>query len=102
MRIHPVFHVSQLKDYHIESTRFPGRHHPSSPPVMIDDAPKWEVDRILDHRFVRHGRGQQLQYKIMWKGYPEHDASWRPASDLPHCQDVIREYHQQRNEDVPV
>jgi hypothetical protein len=102
MRIHPVFHVSQLKDYHIESTRFPGRHHPPPPPVMIDDESEWEVDRILDHRFVRRGRGQQLQYKIMWKGYPEHDAFWRPASDLPHCQDVIREYHQQRNEDVPV
>jgi hypothetical protein len=60
MRIHPVFHVSQLKDYHIESTRFPGRHHPPPPPVMIDDEPEWEVDRILDHRFVRRGRGQQL------------------------------------------
>jgi hypothetical protein len=69
---------------------------------MIDDKPEWEVDRILDHRFVRRGRGQQLQYKILWKGYPEHDASWRPASDLPDCRDVIREYHQQRNEDVPV
>jgi hypothetical protein len=102
MRIHPVFHVSQLKDYNIESTQFPGRHHPRPPPVMIDDEPEWEVDRILNHRFVRRGRGQQLQYKILWKGYPEHDASWRPASDLPHCQDVIREYHQQRNEDVSV
>jgi hypothetical protein len=31
------------QDYHIESTRFPGRHHPPPYPVMIDDEPEWEV-----------------------------------------------------------
>lgn len=102
IRIHPVFHVSQLKEFHTESERFPDRHQPPPPPVVIEDQEEYEVDCILEHRYLRRGKGRpQLQYKVLWKGYPIHDATWEPVHNLTRCQETIRKYHQERNEDVP-
>ena len=86
IRIHPVFHVSQLKEFHTESERFPDRYQPPPPPVVIEDQEEYEVDRILEHRNIRRGNGRpQLQYKVLWKGYPIHDATWEPVHNLTHC-----------------
>jgi hypothetical protein len=102
IRIHPVFHISQLKEHHANPDQFPDRHQPPPPPIIINNEPEWEVDTILEHRYIHRGRGSQLQYKILWKGFPAHDATWEPASNLHNCRDAIRAYHQARNEDVPV
>jgi hypothetical protein len=102
IRIHPVFHVSQLKEFHTELERFPDRYQPPPPSVEIEDQEEYEVDRILEHRYLRRGNGRpQLQYKVLWKGYPIHDATWEPVHNLTRCQDTIWKYHQERNEDVP-
>jgi hypothetical protein len=89
LHIHPVFHVSLLRPYK-EPTSFPDRDlpDPPPPPVTIDDAPEYEVERVLDHR-TRHRR---TEYLVKWVGYPEHDASWEPAAHLAHAQDCINEY----------
>ena len=51
MKIHNVFHVSLLNLYYDD-----GRIPPPPPPQLIDDEPEWEVDRILDHRVIKHRR----------------------------------------------
>ena len=69
---------------------------------MIEDQEEYEVDNILKHRYLRRGnRRPQLQYKVLWKGYPIHDATWEPVRNLTRCQETIWKYHQERNEDVP-
>ena len=97
IRIHPVFHVSQLKPY-VDPTQFPHRQSfPPPPPLRIDDHEEYEVDAIIDQRQHR-GR---TQYKVLWKGYPEHDATWESLDNLQHSQDAIQDFtNRLRNEDI--
>jgi hypothetical protein len=54
MKIHPDFHVSQLKIYNPnEDTRFPGRAPPPPPPVIDDSDPRYTVDQVIDRPDVR-------------------------------------------------
>ncbi|KAJ9517363.1 hypothetical protein QJQ45_016735 [Haematococcus lacustris] len=51
-RMHPVFHVALLRPYTSE--------HPHLPPPVdwLDEAPLYEVDKLLAHRGVRAGRAR--------------------------------------------
>ena len=85
MRIHSVFHVSLLKRYHRD-----GRWVAPPPPVIIDDEAEWEVDRILEHRLVKRGRKNKVEYLIKFFGYgPEHNM-WQ--DDLSNCKELLSEY----------
>ena len=87
-RIHNVFHVSLLELYH--PSRIPGRHPPPPPPVELSTGEEYEVDQILDSRYRR----RQLQYLVLWKGYPISDATWEPITHLQNALEAIRDFHQ--------
>ena len=85
MRIHDVFHVSLLKQYHSD-----GRIQPSPPADIIDDEPEWEVERILGHRLVKRGRKTKIEYLITFIGYgPEHNL-WQ--DDVENCGQLEKDY----------
>ncbi|XP_023815983.1 uncharacterized protein LOC111948232 [Oryzias latipes] len=86
MRVHPVFHVSQLKP-HVTSPLHPSPS-PPPPPRIIDGKPAWTVRRIMDSR--RRGRG--FQYLVDWRGHGPEERSWEPSSRILD-KDMIREYH---------
>src|SRR3954453_2807375 len=94
LSIHPVFHVSLLHPYTAPST-VPD-HVPSGPPpppaVTVDDHDEYEVERILDS----HHRRNTLQYLVKWVGYPNHDASWEPLSNLTNASDLIADFEASR------
>ena len=77
LKVHPVFHVSQLK---------PVATSPLSPPALAPPPPRvlkggdmvWEVNEILSVR--RRGRG--FQFLVDWVGYGPEDRSWVPRSYL--------------------
>jgi len=76
MRIHNVFHVSLLAQYHATGTVQP-------PPAMLADEGLYEIHRILRHREVRRGRRVLKEYLVSWSGCgPEHN-SWEPETHLP-------------------
>ena len=66
---HNIFHVSLLELYH--PSRIPGRQPPPLPPVELSTGEEYVVDQILDSRYCR----RQLQYLVLWKGYPISDAT---------------------------
>ena len=85
MKLHSVFHVSVLKRHHRN-----GRWLAPPPPVIIDDEAEWEVDRILEHRLVKRGRKNKVEYLINFFGYgPEHNM-WQ--DDLSNCKELLSEY----------
>jgi hypothetical protein len=86
--IHNVFHASLLSPYHETDTHGPNFSRP--PPDLIDGQEEYEVEHIISHR--RHGRSKQLQYLIKWVGYPHHDNTWEPASQV-HASDLVKAYH---------
>jgi hypothetical protein len=95
MKIHPTINISQLKEYHDGSAAFPARPVPLTRPepvaVTNDGAPEWDVERILDHR--RYGRRKILQYLILWKGYPVHEATWEPIEALDGALELVVDYN---------
>ena len=95
MKIHPTINISQLKEYHDGSTSFPTRPIPLTRPEPVaitnDGSPEWAVERILDHR--RYGRRKVLQYLILWKGYPVHEATWEPIEALDGALELVVDYN---------
>ena len=82
-----MFHVSLLKQY-----RPSGTYQPPMPYELEGDL-VYDVERIIDHRYVKRGRGpQKLQYLVKWEGYgPEHD-SWEPEVNLRDAPEPLSKY----------
>ena len=75
LKVHPVFHVSQVKPVAISAL---SPHAPTPPPPRTLESGDlvWEVSRILAIR----RRGWGFHYLVDWVGYgPEH-RSWVPRS----------------------
>jgi hypothetical protein len=66
------------------------------PPDIIDDHEEYEVEKILDKRERKYGRGKRIEYLVLWKGYPIYEASWLPLSSLTNAKDIINEYERTR------
>ncbi|CAI5671393.1 unnamed protein product [Oreochromis niloticus] len=73
MKVHPVFHVSQLKRRVTSSLAPPSR--PPPPPRVVDGGPVYTVWRILASR----PRGRGVQYLVDWAGYGPDERSWVPS-----------------------
>jgi hypothetical protein len=76
MKIHPVFHVSLLKTF-----RSNGSVQPPDP-IIIDGEEEFEVERILDHRFVKRGRKDCPEYLVKWRHFGTEHNSWEPERSL--------------------
>ncbi|XP_016522292.1 uncharacterized protein LOC107834850 [Poecilia formosa] len=73
MRIHPTFHVSQVKPY--ATPRLEPASKPPPPTRFPDEDPIYTVNRIL--RSKRRGRG--IHYLVDWEGYGPEEWTWIPG-----------------------
>uniref|UniRef100_A0A8C6K7U4 Gypsy retrotransposon integrase-like protein 1 n=1 Tax=Nothobranchius furzeri TaxID=105023 RepID=A0A8C6K7U4_NOTFU len=76
LRVHPVFHVSQIRPVS-SSPLFPPAD-PPPPARVVDGHPAFSVSRILDVR----PRGRGRQYLVDWLGYGPEERSWVPRSAI--------------------
>ena len=88
MKIHPVFHMSLLEP--VATDPLPGQVQPRPPPIVVEgnDEVEWEVDEIVDSKFV--GRG--LKYLVRWLGYDE--LTWEPATFLSNAPTAVKRFHE--------
>ena len=89
-RVHDVFNESLLTPY--RPPTFPSQKEPLPPPPdLVDGEPEYEVESILDSRVSR----RKLQYLVKWKGYPNEDNTWEPATALANASDAVTLFHRQ-------
>lgn len=74
IRIHSVFHVSQLKPVSTNALCPPAAAPP--PPHIIDDYPAFTVNHLVNVQC--HGQG--LKYLVDWEDYGPEEHSWVPHS----------------------
>ena len=86
-RIHNIFHVSLLEPHHPSTIL--GRYSPPPPPIELSIGEEYEVDKILDSRWHR----RQLQYLVLWKGYPILEETWEPTPHLENASIVLHAFY---------
>jgi hypothetical protein len=89
--IHLVFHASLLTPYVETDNHGPNFSRP--PPDLTIGENEYEVETIRSHRYF--GRQKKLQYLLKWKGYPESDNTWEPATQV-HAPQLVKQYHARR------
>ena len=92
MKVHPVFHVSQLKLYR-KPKDTKGTYHKPDPVITAAGGEEYEVEEIINHRRRRHGQQTNIEYLICWKGYPTHEMTWEPEENVKNAQAKIAECH---------
>jgi hypothetical protein len=94
--IHPVFHVSRLKEWlPSDAQLFPldGRDPLDMPAPVVPDDNQYEVDALLAGPWYRGG-GSHRWYKVRWQGYGrEHDEWVREDNISP---ELVQAYEQNR------
>ena len=89
-RIHPVFHVSQIRPYH-----HAGAYQPPSPSLWVEGEPLWQVEYLMDHQ----QRSRAHWYKVKWEGYDE--PTWEPLKNLDQAESSIKEFWESKGKPVP-
>ena len=87
MKIHSMFHVSLLEPYH--PSMIPDRVRPPPPPIVVESQSEYEVEEILDFKYLR----KRLFYLIKWKGYDPSNNSWEPASFVKNAPHLVEAFH---------
>jgi len=85
-RTHPVFHVSLLEPYQVDT--IPDRFVPEPPPIIVDGQVEYEVESISDSE-IHKKKG--LRYLVKWYGYAR--PSWERAASLEHASTIVKEFH---------
>ena len=86
--VHNVFHASLLTPQVVT----PEYGIPSDPPLpeLVDGELEFEVENILQHKFV--GCKKEIRYLVKWRGYSQAESTWEPEEHLRNAPEVLEAY----------
>ena len=94
-KIHAVFTIAQLEPAPPPNDDPYSRPRPSHPQAVSADGQEYEVERLLNKRIMRKGRGFATEYLLRWKGYgPEFDR-WYNIKDLQDALELVEGYEEE-------
>jgi len=88
VKIHPVVNVSRIRRY---VGQVEGQKKEQPLPVIIEGKEEWEVERILNKRWVR-GKDK---YLVRWKGFTVESDTWEGRENLKNAKEVIKEFEKE-------
>lgn len=96
-RIHPVFSVAQLEPAPPPAKDPFAKPFPSNPPPVFvegntDRLKSFEVERLLNKRQVKKGRGYAIEYLVRWKGYDAEWDRWYNVKELDNAAGLVDDY----------
>ena len=95
MKVHPVFHVSNLRPYHPD-TEDPARNQPKRAEIPESTRTKnknpRQIEEILADRIVTANRKRRREFLVKWKGLAEEETSWEKVEDLGDCEKAIEDF----------
>ena len=83
----PVFNKAVLSPY--TPPQFPSQQPPSLPPPVDARNNIYEAEEIINSKKVRG----KLHYLVHWKGYPNSERTWQPASHCKKAKLEIEAFH---------
>ena len=87
-RIHNVFHASLLTPQVITPKYGVPVELPL--PELVDGESEFEVENILQHKFVGHKR--EARYLVQWRSYSRAECTWEPEEHLRNAPEVLEAY----------
>lgn len=96
-KIHPVFSVAQLKSSSpLALDLFSKPFFSLPPPVFvegnIDTLKSFEIEKFLNKRLVKQGKGQNIKYLVWWKGYDPKWDQWYNIKEFDDIADLVDNY----------
>ena len=73
LKIHNVFHVSLLWRF------VPGKSS-ILPAVPVEANVEYEIEKLLDFRVLKVGRGTRREFMVKWLDYGPEQNTWEPAT----------------------
>ena len=85
IKIHPVVNVSRVWKY---TSQVEGQRKEKPQPVVIEGEKEWEVEEIINKRWVR-GREK---YLVWWKEYTAEEDTWENKENLKNAMEAVDEF----------
>jgi len=91
MKIHNVISVAHLEPA-TDPKDDPYRRRPAVP-LIVDGQNEWEIERLIQKRRIRRGRGWSTQFLVRWKNCgPEEDWWMSERELLRNASALVNEY----------
>ena len=87
--MHPMSHVSLLKEYFEDSVRPEREQVLRLVPELVGNHEEYEVGTILNKRKLR---SRDTEYLVKWRGYHVKEATWVPNSDLENAKKAVQDF----------
>ena len=93
VRIYSVVNVSRIRRY---VGQVEGQKKEQPAPVIIEEEEEWEVERILNKRWVR-GKNK---YLVCWKGFMVESDTWEGRENLENAKEAVEEFKREYRRDM--
>ena len=73
------------------------------PAVVVDGEDEYEIEKLLQKRRIRRGRGWSTQYLVRWLTDGPEDYTWETEQELRrHANDLVEAYEAANGPDVGI